>query len=105
MKGLSSIVVIIMYICLSDPLVADAQQHAGIKTFVYQAMRGGFKEIDASEMATHVAITGDIKSFAREMVSDHGKVNQELKRIVESKHYPISLPSAADVSREPLLAG
>ncbi|WP_419698791.1 DUF4142 domain-containing protein [Mucilaginibacter sp. NFX135] len=105
MKGLSLIIAIIIRSHFSDAQALNAKQDVDDKTFISQAIVGGFKETNASEMAMHVAITTDVKDFAKKMIADHGKANRELKSIIKSKGYHIKVPSVDDVTRDPLLGG
>ena len=52
---------------------------AADQTFIEKAAIGGMFEVESSELALKESDNADIKTFAKQMVSDHGKVNAELK--------------------------
>jgi putative membrane protein len=55
------------------------------KSFVMKAAMGGMTEVELSQLALTQATNEDVKRFAQRMVDDHGKANQELKQLAESK--------------------
>lgn len=61
----------------------------------------GLLEVEASKLALERTSTQVVKEFARTMVDDHGKVNEELKGLASQKN--ISLPDAlSDKSQKKL---
>jgi putative membrane protein len=71
--------------------------------FINQSLRGGLKEISDSKMAAGKAITPAVKDFANHMISEHTKLNSQLRNIVKSKGYKTKLPTAGDISADPML--
>lgn len=51
-------------------------------------------EIDAGTLAAQKATNADVKSFANQMVSDHGKAGDELKSLASAKG--VTLPTQTD---------
>jgi putative membrane protein len=64
------------------------------KTFVMKAAQGGMTEVQLGQIAADKASSPDVKSFGSQMVTDHGKANDELKAIAASKG--ITLPDKLD---------
>lgn len=61
------------------------------KTFMKKAAKGGMMEVAMGNMAEQNGQSDDVKSFGKRMVTDHGKANDELKSIAETKG--VTLPS------------
>lgn len=62
--------------------------------FATKAAAAGLAEVEFGKMALSKGVNEQVKSFATMMVKDHGKANEELKRIAMAKN--ISLPMALD---------
>lgn len=62
--------------------------------FVMEAANGGLAEVELGKLATEKASSEDVKKFGQRMVDDHGKANDELKSLAQSKN--ITIPSAPD---------
>jgi len=60
--------------------------------FVQEAAKSGMMEVETSKIAVERADSPKVKSFAKKMVSDHGKANQKLMKLAQGKH--LSLPDA-----------
>ena len=74
--------------------------HADAK-FVEKAAQGGLAEVQLGQLAQQKAQSDDVKSFAKRMVDDHSKANDELKKVAEGKN--IMLPTALDKKDQKLL--
>ena len=74
--------------------------HADAK-FVEKAAKGGLAEVQLGQLAAQKAQSDDVKKFAQRMVDDHGKANDELKKVAEGKN--IMLPTALDKKDQKLL--
>lgn len=72
------------------------------KEFMKEAAQGGIFEVKAGELASQRAQDPEVKQFADRMVSDHGKANNELQAIAQSKN--ISLPTEMGKKHEKHLA-
>ena len=70
-----------------------ADQH-----FVMEAANGGMAEVELGKLATDKASSDEVKKFGQRMVDDHGKANDELKKLAENKH--ITLPTAPDAKHK-----
>src|SRR5215212_10041246 len=64
------------------------------KDFMMKAAQGGIAEVNGGSMAAQKGTNGDVKNFGNQMVSDHGKANDELKTLATNKG--ISLPTDTD---------
>jgi putative membrane protein len=59
--------------------------------FIMDAAMGGMAEVEIGQLAGGKAQSEAVKQFAQRMVTDHGKVNDELKTLAQNKN--ISLPT------------
>ena len=62
--------------------------------FATKAAVGGMAEVELGKLALTKATNTQLKEFAKMMVSDHGKANEELMLIAKQKN--ITLPAAVD---------
>jgi putative membrane protein len=62
--------------------------------FVEKAGMGGMLEVESSKLAATNAENADVKSFAQSMLTDHGKANEELKKLAAGKN--LMVPAALD---------
>jgi putative membrane protein len=60
-------------------------------TFIMKAAEGGLAEVQLGKLASDKGSSEQVKQFGQKMVDDHGKANDELKAIAQSKN--ISLPT------------
>jgi len=68
---------------------AGSDQH-----FVMEAAKGGLAEVELGKLASDKASSDQVKQFGKRMVDDHGKANDELKSLAQSKN--ITLPTSVD---------
>lgn len=68
------------------------------KAFVMKAAQGGMLEVQLGQLASDKASSQDVKDFGAKMVTDHGKANDELKSIAESKG--LTLPDKLDAAHQ-----
>ncbi|HKO58510.1 MAG TPA: DUF4142 domain-containing protein [Thermoanaerobaculia bacterium] len=61
------------------------------KTFAMKAADGGMAEVALGGVAAQKATNGDVKNFGNQMVTDHGKANDQLKTWATNKG--IALPA------------
>jgi putative membrane protein len=79
---------------------ATAQEHAATtkagsdQHFVMEAAKGGLAEVELGKLASDKASSDQVKQFAKRMVDDHSKANDELKSLAEKKN--ITLPTSVD---------
>ena len=67
-----------------------AQDH----NFLMDAAMGGMLEVELGRLATQQGASDAVKQFGQRMVDDHGKANQELMSLAQSKG--ITLPTEID---------
>ena len=65
-------------------------------TFVNKAAQGGMAEVSLGQLASSKGTNSDVKAFGDRMVTDHSRLNDELKQFAQSKG--VTLP--ADVDQE-----
>ncbi len=61
------------------------------QTFVKKAAEGGLAEVQLADLAKQKASNPEVKQFADRMATDHGKANDELKSLAQTKNS--TLPS------------
>lgn len=61
------------------------------RRFLLQAGRSGVAEVEAGRLAAQKATNPAVKQFAQHMVDEHGKANEELKRLASAKG--VAVPS------------
>ncbi len=66
--------------------------------FVRLAAIGGLFEVQSSELILEKLEQGDERAFAERMIADHGKANEELKQLAQSKN--ITIPTALDAPHQ-----
>jgi len=66
--------------------------------FAVEAANGGMAEVALSKIAEEKATDPKVKEFAKQMVKDHSKANDELKTLAASKN--ITLPSAPNEEKQ-----
>jgi len=66
--------------------------------FAVEAANGGMAEVALSKIAEEKATDPKVKEFAKQMVTDHTKANNELKALAASKN--ITLPSAPNEEKQ-----
>jgi putative membrane protein len=62
--------------------------------FVNKAAQGGMAEVTMGQLAASKGTSPDVKAFGNRMVSDHGKANDELKQLAQTKG--VTLPTDVD---------
>jgi len=64
------------------------------RKFMTEAAMGGIVEVEGGQLAAKKAMVPEVKAFGQRMVQDHGKANEELKRIASGKG--VQLPAQLD---------
>ena len=68
------------------------------RAFVEKAAMGGMAEVQLGQLAQQKASNDQVKQFGARMVQDHGKANDELKKVASDKG--IELPASLDKKHE-----
>jgi len=76
------------------PISAHASVSRGDRSFVKQAGQAGMGEVMAAQIALQRGVDGNVRSFAQQMLRDHSKAGQELKKIASSEG--IAMPKSLD---------
>jgi len=69
--------------------------------FVEDAAQAGMTEVELGKIALNKSQNAEVRSFAQRMVTDHGKANQELAKIAESKG--IEAPTKLDSQHQAMV--
>jgi putative membrane protein len=59
----------------------------GDRNFVEETARDGMAEVEMARLAEQKASNPRVKEYARQLVEDHTKANEELKRIAAAQHF------------------
>ena len=76
----------------SGQSATSAQANAAAKEFVEQAGTSGLAEVEMGELGATKATNGQVKAFAKRIVADHTKANEEL--VTASKGKGVQVPSS-----------
>jgi putative membrane protein len=74
---------------------ASSKLSGADQQFIKNAAEGGLAEVELGQLALQKASSREVKNFGRRMVDDHGKANDELKRIAASKGLDLPQKPAA----------
>ncbi len=72
-------------ISLAISSMALAASEMSPQEFVTKASEAGMAEVELSKLALQKSNDADIKTFAQQMVTDHGKLGAELKAMADRK--------------------
>ena len=67
--------------------------------FFKEAAQGGMAEVTLGQMAVNKAESEAVKTFGQQMITDHGKANQELKDLAGSEGVTLPTELSADAKR------
>ena len=94
MKSKSLTLIAAATVALAASVGAHAQSTAKLsgqdKSFLKDAAEGGNAEVEASKVALDKSSSADVKTFAQQMVDDHGKAGTELKGLADQKGVKVS---------------
>ncbi len=68
------------------------------KKWMMETAMGGMLEVEMGRLATERGMSDEVKQFGQRMVDDHGKANDELKQLAESKG--VMLPTELDAKHK-----
>jgi putative membrane protein len=68
----------------------DAMGSPADNQFIMRAAQGGMAEVELGKLAQERGSSDAVKQFGKRMVDDHGKANEELMRIAQSKGVTVS---------------
>jgi putative membrane protein len=74
------------------------QQDSPDSKFVANAAEGGLLEVQLGELAQKNGMSSEIKDFGKTMVTDHSKVNDELKALAKRKN--IKVPATLSAAKK-----
>jgi putative membrane protein len=70
---------------MAQDTATSAQSSASAKEFVEKAGTSGLAEVEMGEIGAQKAKNGQVEAFAKRMVADHMKANQELLTVSKGK--------------------
>src|SRR5678815_2330185 len=70
---------------MAQDTATSAQSSASAKEFVEKAGTSGLAEVEMGELGAQKATNGQVKAFAKRMVTDHKKANEELETVIKGK--------------------
>ncbi|MEP7010287.1 MAG: DUF4142 domain-containing protein [Acidobacteriota bacterium] len=83
MTALGAAVVLTGAAFAKSGLMADDQK------FLRAAAQGGMAEVAMGHLAVEKASSPDVKAFGQRMIDDHGKANERLKALANSKSFKL----------------
>jgi putative membrane protein len=69
----------------TQALAADTAVNSSDKSFIKNSYEDGLAEVRLGELGQAKTGNADLKAFATQMVTDHGKANTSLKALADSK--------------------
>ena len=94
---------------IAQDTATSAQSAASAKEFVEKAGTSGLAEVEMGELGAQKATNGQVKAFAKRMVADHKKANEELETVIKGKGLQskgLQIPSSrSDVHKTNSTAG
>jgi putative membrane protein len=93
MKTLALILSLGIALAFSTAFAADKENadkaSAPDTAFIMKAADGGMTEVELGKLAEKNGQREDVKTFANQMVKDHGKANENLKSIASKMNVPL----------------
>ncbi|MEO8627682.1 MAG: DUF4142 domain-containing protein [Betaproteobacteria bacterium] len=80
----------------------DSKVSAADRKFMRNAAMDGMAEVELGRIASQNGASDQVKQFGQHMVDDHGKANDELKSLAQTKG--VSLPEKTDSKHTKLIA-
>ena len=85
---------------MSSSHKSTSAKATGSTAFIKEAAGGGMAEVQLGNLAQEKASSDDVKSFAKRMVDDHTKVNDDLKQLAQKKD--VTVPTELDAKHQAL---
>lgn len=87
---------------VTDPAVVNSELGVSVTTqdFITRAAIGGMFEIETSRLALDRAPDAATKAFAQQMISDHTKISDELKKLITTEKLKAILPTELDTAHQ-----
>jgi putative membrane protein len=70
---------------MAQDTATTAQSSASVKEFVDKAGTSGLAEVEMGQLGVQKAKNNQVKAFAKQIVADHTKANQELVTVTKGK--------------------
>jgi len=83
---------------IAQETATSAQSTASAKEFVETAGTAGLAEVEMSELGAKKATNAQVKAFAKRMVTDHTKANEELQTAIKGKG--VQVPSSRSTTHK-----
>jgi putative membrane protein len=81
---------------------SDSKLSAADQKFMRKAAMDGMAEVELGRIAAQNGSSDQVKQFGQHMVDDHGKANEELKSLAQTKG--VNLPAKVDSKHAKLIA-
>ena len=103
----SSRILVAIFLCAASS--ASTAQNADDSTrpsisaneFVEKAGAGGLAEVEMGELGVQKATSGQVKAFAKRVVTDHTKANQQLVAVIKGKG--LEVPSSQSATHKAMM--
>ena len=79
----------------------DAHSSISASEFVEKAGMGGLAEVEMGELGAQKATNGQVKAFAKRVVTDHTKANEELVAVIKGKG--LQVPSSQSETHKAMM--
>lgn len=105
-KSVLALIAIPAFVCAvgAGATAATKKEGAGAaaasQKFLHEAAVGGMAEVELGKLAQQNASSVAVKDFATQMVTDHGKANQELESLAQKES--VALPTQLDAKQTAL---
>jgi putative membrane protein len=86
---------------MAQDAATSAQSSASTKEFVEKAGASGLAEVEMGEIGAQKARNGQVKAFAKRMVADHTKANEELLTAIKGKG--VQVPSSRSATHKAMV--
>ena len=81
---------LLMSVLAASATALAADVSGSDKSFIQDAYKDGLAEVNLGELGQGKTANPEVKAFAAQMVTDHGKANSELKTLAASKNVEVA---------------